>query len=195
LQNSFRAYQSHRQSKCADWVRGVRGYAPLELGAGTLRPVSFRAGACNTKLRSDERNLVLGGRNRRPQNEAEICKQPKSCGKIAISQSPTGRPWYPMRIGYQDVFETTGFPSFSKTLTYSVQCQLDAIWYKPFRMLTGDSAVAASLTNRLLLISNPIANVMNAKRKAVCSKGFHLATCTLEFGTDITWNSKLALKE
>ena len=34
-----------------------------------------------------------------------------------------------MPIGYQDIFETTGFPSFSKTLAYSVQCQLNANWY------------------------------------------------------------------
>jgi len=38
--------------------------------------------------------------------------------------------WYPMPIGYQDIFETTGFPSFSKTLAYSVQCQLNANWYE-----------------------------------------------------------------
>ena len=28
--------------------------------------------------------------------------------------------------------------------------------------------------------SNPIANVMNVKPKAICSKGFHLVTCNLE---------------
>jgi hypothetical protein len=35
-----------------------------------------------------------------------------------------------MQIGYQDIFETTGFPSFSKTLAYSVQRQLNANWYE-----------------------------------------------------------------
>jgi hypothetical protein len=95
----------------------------------------------NTKLRSDERNLVLGGGNRRPQNEAEICNQPKNRGKPTFPQSPTGRPWYPMQIGYQDIFETTGFPSFSKTLAYSVQCQLNVIWYKTVAEMLANAIV------------------------------------------------------
>jgi len=84
----------------------------------------------NAKLRSNERNLVKGGGNRRPQNEDEICNQSKSWEKPTLPQSRTGLPWYPMQIGYQDIFETTGFPNFSKTLAYSVQCQLNANWYK-----------------------------------------------------------------
>ena len=55
-----------------------------------------------------------GGGNRRPQNEDEMCNQPKSWEKPTLPQSQTGLPWYPMPIGYQDIFEITGFPSFFK---------------------------------------------------------------------------------
>jgi hypothetical protein len=55
-----------------------------------------------------------GGGNRRPQNEDEICDQPQGWEKLTFPQRPIGRPWYPMPIGYQDIFENAGFPSFFK---------------------------------------------------------------------------------
>jgi hypothetical protein len=53
-----------------------------------------------------------GGGDRCPQNEDEMCKQPKNYGKMTLSQRLIGLPWYPMPIGYQDIFENAGFPSF-----------------------------------------------------------------------------------
>jgi len=55
-----------------------------------------------------------GGGNRRPQNEDEISNQPKSWRKMTLPQRLAGLPWYPMPIGYQDIFENDGFPSFFK---------------------------------------------------------------------------------
>jgi len=55
-----------------------------------------------------------GSGNRCPQNEDEISNQPKSWGKITLPQRLAGLPWYPMPIGYQDIFENAGFPGFFK---------------------------------------------------------------------------------
>jgi len=41
-----------------------------------------------------------------------------------------------------------GFPAFSKTLAYSVQCQLNAIWYYPFLPTLYPHAASLLLTFR-----------------------------------------------
>jgi len=44
---------------------------------------------------------------------------------MALPQRPTGRPWHPMSIGCQDIFENAGSPSFFKNFSVSIQMQFE----------------------------------------------------------------------